>query len=239
MLRTNGSMCAMQTFRRLSIAVLVLATAATAGDARAASRYASLLATTAGQDTLRNIALFEDQRVTGDGKLFDYLAEGSPLVKLRVVEAIGRIQDPSDAPRLIPLLAGEDRAVAREAIFALGQLGDSTAVDPLIKARAGVPDETRLIAEALGKLGGRAAIEALVDMLHDFSGGVRAEAALALSRCKDPAAANALLIGVYDPDVTVARNSIYSLEKQEVFPRTCDAVQSFLENSDAALRNNG
>ena len=37
------------------------------------------------------------------------LAEGSPLVKLRVVEAIGRIQDPADAARLIPLLAGHDR----------------------------------------------------------------------------------------------------------------------------------
>ena len=93
-----------------------------------------------------------------------------------------------------------------------------------------------MIAEALGKLGGPAAIEALIDMLHDFSSGIRAEAALALSRCKDAAAANALLLGVYEPDVTVARNSIYSLEKQEVFPRTCDAVQSFLENSDPAMR---
>jgi cyclophilin family peptidyl-prolyl cis-trans isomerase/HEAT repeat protein len=224
----------MQTFRSSLIAVLILL--AGSGNARAASRYAPLLASTAGQDTLRNIALFEDQRVTGEGRLFDYLVEGSPLVKLRAVEAIGRIQEPSDAPRLIPLLAGKDRMIAREAIFALGQLGNPDAVDPLIKARAGVPDETRLIAEALGKLGGTAAIEALVEMLHDFSGAVRAEAALALARCKDPAAANALLLGVYDPDVTVARNSIYSLEKQEVFPRTCDAVQSFLENIDATVR---
>src|SRR5512145_682053 len=117
-------MCAMHTQTRIrAFAGLALALFTMPALASGTSGYASLIATTAGQDTLRNIALFEDQRVTGEGKLFDYLAEGSPLVQLRVVEAIGRIQDPADAARLIPLLTHEDRRVAREAIFALGQLG--------------------------------------------------------------------------------------------------------------------
>jgi HEAT repeat protein/cyclophilin family peptidyl-prolyl cis-trans isomerase len=217
----------------LSAACFALATTG----AHAASRYAPLLATTAGQDTLRNLALFEDQRVTGDGALFAYLADGSPLVQLRAAEAIGRIQDPADATRLIPFITSKNRPLAREAIFALGQLGNRDAVAPLIKARTGsVPDDVRLVAEALGKIGGEDAINTLTEMLHDFSAVVRAEAALALARCKDPGAANALLLAVYDPDVNVARNAIYALEKQDVLPRTCSAVESFLENSDPSVR---
>jgi HEAT repeat protein len=222
--------------RRQILIALALFSIAWPGTTHAASRYASLLSTTTGQDTLRNIALFEDQRVTGEGKLFDYLAEGSPLVRLRVVEAIGRIQDPADAPRLYPLLAGKDRRVAREAIFALGQLGNPDAVQHLLKARSGIAEETMLVAGALGKLGGDSAVVALVDMLRDFSGGVRKEAALALWRVKDGNAANALLLSIHDPDPGVARAAIYALEKQDVFPRTCSAVEACLENTDPAIR---
>src|SRR5690242_1913627 len=112
-------MCAMQT-PRLNVFIIVLATvafASVAPAALAASRYAPLLASTAGQDTLRNLALWEDQRVTGDGALFTYLKEGSPLVQLRVAEVIGRLQDPTDAPHLIPLITSKNRPLAREAIF--------------------------------------------------------------------------------------------------------------------------
>jgi cyclophilin family peptidyl-prolyl cis-trans isomerase/HEAT repeat protein len=230
-------MCTMQ-FHTRSCCVLALSILCfvNAGPAGAASRYQPLLATTSGQDTLRNIALFEDQRVTGEGKLFEYLAEGSPLVQRRVIEAIGRIQDPEDAPRLFPLLSGTNRELAHEAMFALGQLGNPAAVEPLLKSRRNIPEESQLIAEALGKLGGEAAIGALVEMLRDFNGPVRAEAALALSRCKDPTAANALLLAVYDPDDKVARYAIYALEKQDVLPRSCSSVQSCLENEDPAVR---
>ena len=216
---------------------LAFACLAAAGPAVAASRYASLLATTAGQDTLRNIALFEDQRVTGEGALFEYLAEGSPPVVIRALEAIGRIQDPADAARVIPLAASGNRAVAREAIFALGQMGNRDAVAPILKARAGAtPDDVMVMAEALGKLGGEEAIAALTEMLRDFSAGVRGAAALALARCKDPVAANALLLAIHDPDAGVTWRAIYALEKQDPLPRTCTAVVGFLENDDPMVR---
>jgi cyclophilin family peptidyl-prolyl cis-trans isomerase/HEAT repeat protein len=203
----------------------------------AASRYAPLLATTTGQDTLRDIALFEDQRVTGEGRLFAYLAEGSPLVQLRALEAIGRIQEPADAARVIPFVAAKNRAVAREAIFALGQMGNAEAVAPIVKARAGAgPDDLVVIADALGKLGGEDAIACLIELQRDFSSSVRAQAALALARCKDPTAANALLLAVHDPDPVVAWRAIYGLEKQEMLPRTCVAAAGFLESDDAMTR---
>ncbi len=205
--------------------------------ARGASRYAPLMASTAGQDSLRNLALWEDQRVTGDGKIFDYLTQGSPLVRRRVVEALGRMQEPSDAAKLIPLLKDPNVDVRQEAIFALGQIGNRDAVAPLIAARAGAhPEDLVLIAEALGKLGGDAAIVALDDLQRDFSTPVRVNAALGLARQKDPNAANALLLAVHDPDPSVTWSAIYGLEKQEPMPRSCTTVTPFLENSDPLVR---
>jgi cyclophilin family peptidyl-prolyl cis-trans isomerase/HEAT repeat protein len=127
--------------------------------------------------------------------------------------------------------------VRREAIFTLGQLGNPEAVAPLVKARAGaLPVELTAYAEALGKLGGPDAIACLTELLRDFNPAPRAEAALALARCKDPAAANALLLAVHDPETGVAWRAIYALEKQDVLPRTCDTVADFLEHKDPLVR---
>ncbi|HKW14897.1 MAG TPA: HEAT repeat domain-containing protein [Candidatus Krumholzibacteria bacterium] len=226
------------TSRFLIKAMVCMSMVAATGTAHAVtSRYAPLLASTAGQDTLRNLALWEDQRVTGEGALFGYLKEGSPLVQVRAAEVIGRLQDPADAPHLIECITGKNRPLAREAIFALGQLGNKDAIAPLIKARTGtVPEDLRLVAEALGKLGGEDAVMTLTDMLHDFSAPVRAEAALALAHTKSAEAANALLLSIHDPDPNVARNAIYALEKQDLLPRTSSSLVDFLENDDAGIR---
>jgi HEAT repeat protein/cyclophilin family peptidyl-prolyl cis-trans isomerase len=209
----------------------------TLATAEAASRYAPLMGSTAGQDSLRNLALWEDQRVTGEGKIFDYLKQGSPLVRRRAVEALGRMQEPADAGVLIPLLKDRNKEVVRETIFALGQIGNVDAVAPLNAARAGAPPEDlALIAEALGKLGGEEAIKVLDELLRDFSTAVRASAALALYRQPDGLAANALLLAVNDPDPAVVWRAVFSLEKQAPLPRTCTAVLNLLENQDPLVR---
>ncbi|HXV14129.1 MAG TPA: HEAT repeat domain-containing protein [Candidatus Krumholzibacteria bacterium] len=225
---------------RLFMGTTLLACALALGansNSRAASRYAPLMASSAGQDTLRNLALWEDQRVTGNGKIYDYLQNGSPLVRRRAVEALGRMQEPSDAARLIPLLKERDSEVLRETIFALGQIGNREAVAPLLAARSGaLPDVAGLIAEALGKLGGDEAIAALDAMQRDFATSVRADAALALARTPDPNAANALLLAVHDPDPSVMWRAAYALEKQTPMPRSCTAIQPLLENDDPLVR---
>ena len=220
------------TTATLAVAALI---AGTAGGAT--SRYAPLLSATAGQDTLRNIALWEDQRITNNGRIFEYLKEGSPLVRRRVIEAIGRMQQTEDAARVIPSLKDSNREVVREAIFALGQIGNRSAVEPLLKARSGsAPDDIAMIADALGKLGGDQAMEALVDMLRDFNASVRGAAALSLARTPGDAAASALLLAVHDPDMSVKWRAIYAIEKQPVLPRTCQTVMEFLESDDAQVR---
>jgi len=200
------------------------------------SRYEPLILTDTGRDALRNLALWEDQRVTGDGALFEYLASSDALVRLRAVEVIGRIQDPSDALTIVPMLADPDEHVVKEAIFALGQIGEDTVsvalVDFCTRAK---PDQLTLGMEALGKIGGPDAVNFLMETLHDFHASIRAEATLALARAEDPTAIPNLLIAIHDPDAEAAAWAIYALEKIPS-KRIGDSVEPFLTNKDPLVK---
>lgn len=200
------------------------------------SRYQPLLATSAGRDSLLRLAVWEDGRVTGENKLFEYLKSKNPLVRCRTVEVIGRIQDPVDAPRLVPLLHDPDPNVVQETIFSLGQLGSPEAVSALIEiGRTGSPDLLPAVAEALGKIGGDEAIVGLEEMLHAFQGPVRAAAALGLARVENEATISPLLVAIHDGDPKVSWRAIYALEKTDS-KRVRDAVIPFLQSEDPLVR---
>ncbi len=208
----------------------------TAPHAERTSRYQSLLATSGGRDSLMSLALWEDGRVTGNGKLFRYLQSQNPLMRQRAVEVIGRIQDPQDVSQLIPLLADPDERVVRETVFALGQLGSTAAVTGLLEARHGASLEMQTaVAEALGKIGGTEAVEALQEMLHAFHAQVRAAAALALARAADPLSAGALLVAIHDPDPSVVSVVAYALEKIDS-DRIAKTLIPVLKNEDPRVR---
>lgn len=215
--------------RRTILVAATVAACICAATAEAASRYARVMSTTAGLDTLKNLALWEDQRVTGEGKLFDYLRSRNPLVRFRAVQVIGRIQEPDDAPRILPLLDDPDTRVVEETFFALGQMGSEAAVPALVEVcKSGSVHDKVMAAEALGKIGGKDAVEALMGLLHEFHAMARAAAAMGLARAADEEAIPALLIATEDPDPDVAWRAIYALEKVEskkVGPR----IAKFLE----------
>jgi len=202
-----------------------------------ASHYQSLLATSAGRDSLANLALWEDGRVTGKGKLFEYLGSDNPLIRLRAVEVIGRIQDPQDVPHLLPLLRDPDPRVVRETVFALGQIDSEEAIPALVKAGdTTTPDMHPLYADAFGKIGGEEAVIELMEMLHSFQGSVRAGAAISMANIDDPSATNALLVSIHDNDAKVAWRTIYSLEKANT-KRVREAVAPFLTSEDPRVRS--
>lgn len=204
--------------------------------AQSPSRYQSLLNRTGGIDTLLTLASWEDGRITGEGRLFRYLQSADPLVRLRTVEVIGRIQDPGDAPYITRMLADRDERVVEEAIFALGQLGNSTAVDALSRLEPRAPTSARcLIAEALGKLGGEASTVVLERMLQDSLSSIRQNAALALARSGDPEAVSPLLVAVHDPDPEVVWRVIYALENSQS-KRIVQAIEPFLDHDNARVR---
>ena len=202
----------------------------------AAGRYDRAIRTEAGRDSLRNLAFWEDQRVTGDGALFAYLASADPLVRMRAVEVMGRIQDPADAEILIPMLMDPEPRVVDEVVFSLGQIGDRSAADPLIEF-CGRTTETRgyLALDALGKIGGPQTLSFLVETLHHFDARMRGEAALALGRIGDSSAIPALTIAIHDPDPEVAWRAICALEKL-LSARVGEAVTPFVGHENALVR---
>ncbi|MDH3215738.1 MAG: HEAT repeat domain-containing protein [Candidatus Krumholzibacteria bacterium] len=205
-------------------------------DASAASRYQSLLATSAGRDSLLRLALWEDGRVTGDGQLFQYLRSSNPLIRLRAVEAIGRIQDPQDVTHLTPMLGDSDPRVVLEAVFALGQIGSQEAVPKLIELnRKTVAEVQQVVLEALGKIGGVEATDELREMLHAFKGPVRAAAAMALAKIESESAINALLVSIHDGDAKVAWRAIHSLETADS-KRVRESIVPFLRSESPLVR---
>jgi HEAT repeat protein/cyclophilin family peptidyl-prolyl cis-trans isomerase len=219
-----------------TIIITILITIPSLTTAQDKSRYESLLASPSGRDTLLNIASWEDGRITGDRKLFAYLKSANPLVRLRAVEAIGRIQDESDIRRLLPMLEDEDPRVVLETIFALGQIGSERSVAPLIDLNKKASGEMLVrIAEALGKIGGDKARELLIEQLHNFHSQVRRSAALALARLQDPQGTNALLIATRDNDAGVVWSAVYAL-RDSSSNRITSTILSLLQHEDPWVR---
>jgi len=235
---TMGEHMRSKMIRKTTIVLLLtlLAAAAGGGSSLTAGRYSPLMVTPASRDTLQNLELWEDQRVTGDGTLFAYLDSRNPLVRLRATEVIGRIQDTVDVNVLADLLRDSDRRVVSEAVFALGQMGADTARSALVGiSRSAKGGQLALSLEAMGKVGGKDALDLLIEALHNFDAGVRAEAALAMARTGDMAAIPALMIAIHDPDARVMWRAIYGLEKNE-YPRVGESVAPFLKNQSPLVR---
>ncbi len=209
---------------------------ALSGSAQSPGRYRSLFAAAGSRDSLLNLAVWEDGRVTGGGRLFRYLASSNPLIRQRTVQVIGRIQDPQDVAQILPLLKDGDDGVVRETVFALGQIGSAEAVPALLELNLAAPPETQeFVAEALGKIGGSEALGALKEMLHAFQPAVRAAAVEGLARAADPTSSHALLVALHDGDSDVVWRALYAIEKVD-FPEAQNVVIPFLDNESAVVR---
>jgi len=77
-------------------------------------------------DVARAIAIAEDERRL-EPELKTMASDPNPTVRARAVLAIGRIQDSTSVPMLLPLLNDASVEVRREAVFALGQIGHKSA----------------------------------------------------------------------------------------------------------------
>ena len=163
---------------------------------------------------LHAIAIAEDERRWSDGVLAGYLGHPDAEVRARAALAVGRLQDSTAVPALLPLLEDPVSPVREEAVFALGQIGHRSArpaLEPLLDRG---PDPLRaLLIEALGKLGDRQATPKIAAFLGDSSPALRGEAAVALWRLADTTALEPLLQRHQDPDPEVRWRVLYALEK--------------------------
>jgi HEAT repeat protein len=96
--------------------------------------------------------------------------------------AAGELTEASFLPAVRRYLNDADAMVRRNAIIALGKLGQPEAIDPMVKLLLGGKDDAFAMARALGRLDGRER-EALVMHLSQLSRQERAPALFALTHC--------------------------------------------------------
>ena len=90
------------------------------------------------------------------------LDDNAVPVRLRAVRLLADARDPRAAPALITRTGDADRGVRREAIAALGALGDEKVVGTLLRLLESGPDDSRRAAiEALASLKATSAVPAL------------------------------------------------------------------------------
>jgi cyclophilin family peptidyl-prolyl cis-trans isomerase/HEAT repeat protein len=203
-----------------------------------ATRCVAATATAApARSPMRAIAIAEDQRRWADGELRRYLAHRDPAVRARAVLAVGRLQDSTSAPALLPLLADPAVAVRREAAFALGQIGRREAragLEHALQDRDSVVVDLAL--EAIGKLGDHASTTVVTAFLGSPSARLREDAAVALWRIADTTAAGALVAHLADADPDVRWRMAYALEKLPLPARVVPAVIPLLSDPVALVR---
>jgi HEAT repeat protein len=122
--------------------------------------------------------------------------------------ALGKINDPAFTGELITALDDANFEVRRQAVRALVRI-HRPAVPALIEALPHAsPQMARGIIHALGDIGDRRALEALLEQPHADH---RAETMLALGKLRDPQATDALIAGLTDEDWQVRMNAAMAL----------------------------
>lgn len=130
--------------------------------------------------------------------LLRLLSDEEARIRRRSALAVGRVGLPDGVPQLVRVLqTDKDPEVRQMAAFALGLVGDSTAVEPL---RLALTDPSPLIAgraaEALGLIGDTASAAAIGQLVAAHAA---AAAAIAVDEVRQPLdpAADALRLGVF------------------------------------------
>jgi len=157
-----------------------------------------------------------------DRRAYDPLLAGrtaaspDPWLRAKTALAVSRLKDPDAAVCLPVLLRDAEAPVRRAATFGAGLSGDARLLRFLVAALGDSDAETAAnAAEALGKLGGKEATDALLAVLAKGS-GPRPACALALFRKPEARTVTALLaaFGETDSAPELRRGVVYALSRK-------------------------
>ena len=126
------------------------------------------------------------------------------VVELRAQRDVGGLLD--------ALCYQKDENVRTSAAWALGEIGDSRAVNPLIAALGDKRREREVAAKALGEIGDSRATDALIETLEDDNWEVRGTTAKALGKLGDTRAVPHLINMLVDVNANVRWHVLQSLE---------------------------
>jgi HEAT repeat protein len=163
-----------------------------------------------------------------DERLFEILVpllyqEKIPL-RRAAIHAFGHLGDNRAIDYLVPLFDGADADVALSLAWALGDLKDKRALEPLIaRAQNAEFSEKRAIIDALAKIGGHEAVQALAAIINSEDvpslessqyDRLRCDAVNAIAQIDDPSANLALRAAIQHVKRGVRRRARKALEKR-------------------------
>jgi HEAT repeat protein len=150
-------------------------------------------------------------------------------------EALAKIGK-SSVTLLISALKDNDSSVRMHAAFALGEIRDVGAVEPLNKAIKDKDHDVRMrVVNALGKILDSRSVEPLMEALKDKYPGVRIEAAFLIGFLKDKRTVEPLISALNDEVSLVRRYAAMSLI-QVGDERASNALHAALKDEDPEVR---
>lgn len=188
---------------------------------------------------VRTKALGSLAQLTGPSRteFFINAFETDPISRAALARTLGRIGTPEAVTALLKALNEGGWSDRRALIEALGDAGDSRAIEPLMNILEKERDNTKraAAASALGGLGNSRAISLLEIALQDHVPSVRQEAAWALGHIGDPKAVSALRQALNDR-VSETRFAVAFALAEVGDPLAAPALETLLQNADERTR---
>lgn len=197
-------------------------------------------------EALAPLLAAEDARRFDQAALDRAASAPDALVRRSAALAAGRIGDARGLPLLLELFADPEPGVQAAAAFALGLLGDTAAVAPLV-ARLGQPPAldpvtTRETITAVSRIGGQRAgdwfggvLERRVPLVVPDTAAAIAAVVAEAWRLGDRAPVTALLPFLRDTSIVLRRSSVYTLGRLRA-PGAADGLISALRDPIADIK---
>jgi HEAT repeat protein len=170
-------------------------------------------------------------------ELLAALDDPDPAVSLTAADALGRIDDPAAVPGLMIAVEHPSEPVRLGAARALGMMGVDVAVDPLrAMLLRGEGLEVTVAGEALGRIGGPEATDALLTALADPQPTARWHVAMAALEGMGEPAVEPLVAMLNGQDAHARRNAAQALGWIGSPTATDALVRALEKDRDATVR---
>ncbi len=182
------------------------------------------------------VALARTQDYRSIEPMIAALEDKDLYVRQKVVWSLRLSNDPEVIKHLISILNDEDESlkVRRSAAGSLGEIGDHSAIKPLINALKREPKHAYSYTQALMNIG-NSAVEDLIGLLNDDNWRVRKEAATILTYAKNDRVLDALIKASNDENSKVLTNITFALGEFRN-SRAVDPLITLLKNEDPEVR---
>ncbi len=161
-----------------------------------------------------------------------------PEDRLRAAEELGKAKNPNTVETLLAALQDENVDVRSMAAWALSEIKDVRAIDPLIQALP--KDLNGKIATAVCQMGS-AAVDPLIHAMEDGREDIKKKAQILLKRIQDPHSEESLVASLSDDDSATRIHASWELKgliREKKTPAILEALLASLNDVEAEVRNN-